>query len=411
MEAIHLTIQQARRFMLRHQGLLPPRSLAGKQGILEYLRRVSCIQFDPIDVTGRNHELVLQARVADFSVPMLYEVLYEDRHLVDAFDKNMCIYCTEDWPYFRRSRDIARKQLEGRSHPVIEAATRVHREIQERGPLSSGDLEMEESVRWPWGPTRLARAALEGMYFWGELVVHHKAGVRKVYDLAERCIPHDLLDAPEPNPSDEEYHDWRISRRIGSVGLLCNRGAEAWLGIEGTCSGARAQSLKRLTDRGEIREVRVEGLGLPAYMRAEDEATLDSVLAGACSLVSKPKAAVIAPLDNLLWDRRLAKELFGFEYTWEVYVPAVKRRYGYYVLPVLYGERFVARFEPVRDRKTKSMVVKNWWWEEGVDVEDMRMLAALSDCLDRFREFLGCKSTALEEPARASLPRLSTRTE
>ena len=371
---------------------------------MEFLRRVRCVQFDPIDIAGRNHELVLQARVADFSVPMLYEALYDDRELLDGFDKNMCIYCTEDWPYFKRSRETARRHLEGRSHPVVEASSRVRREIEERGPLSSGDLEMEDAVRWPWGPTRLARAALEGMYFWGELVIHHKTGVRKIYDLVERHIPRELLDMPEPNPSDEGYHDWRVHRRIGSVGILCNRGAEAWLGIEGTCSSARAQSIERLRGRGDILEVRVEGLDLPAYIRAQDYGTLESVLNRTGPDVDKPQAAAIAPLDNLLWDRRLARELFGFEYTWEVYVPPTKRRYGYYVLPVLYKDRFVARFEPVRDRKAKSMVVKNWWWEEGVDGADRDMRAALSSCLDRFRGFLGCTSMSVAEPAQASLP-------
>lgn len=402
MEAIRLSKEEARRFLLAYQALWPPRSLRGKEGLLQYLKTVKCVQFDPIDVTGRNHELVLQARVEDFSVPMLYEALYRDRTLVDGFDKNMCIYLTEDWPYFRRTREAARADLERKSHPVLEASERVRREIEARGALSSADLEMEEQVRWPWGPTRIARAALEAMYFWGELVVHHKEGVRKVYDLAERCIPSELLNAPEPNPADEEYHDWRICRRIGSVGLLCNRGVDAWLGIEGTSSAARAESIRRLLQRGEIQEVSVEGLAIPAYTRTGAIEALSWVL-GKDRDPAEPKAAAIGPIDNLIWDRRLTKDLFGFDYTWEVYVPAPKRRYGYYVLPVIYKDRFIARFEPVRDRKTKTMVVKNWWWEEGVDSTSRDIRAALSDCLQHFSGFLGCGSIRLEEAARQSL--------
>jgi uncharacterized protein YcaQ len=401
-EAIRLSKEEARRFLLAYQALWPPRSLRGKEGLLQYLKTVKCVQFDPIDVTGRNHELVLQARVEDFSVPMLYEALYRDRTLVDGFDKNMCIYLTEDWPYFRRTREAARADLERKSHPVLEASERVRREIEARGALSSADLEMEEQVRWPWGPTRIARAALEAMYFWGELVVHHKEGVRKVYDLAERCIPSELLNAPEPNPADEEYHDWRICRRIGSVGLLCNRGVDAWLGIEGTSSAARAESIRRLLQRGEIQEVSVEGLAIPAYTRTGAIEALSWVL-GKDRDPAEPKAAAIGPIDNLIWDRRLTKDLFGFDYTWEVYVPAPKRRYGYYVLPVIYKDRFIARFEPVRDRKTKTMVMKNWWWEEGVDSTSRDIRAALSDCLQHFSGFLGCGSIRLEEAARQSL--------
>lgn len=393
MDAIHLTQAQARRFFLSHQRLLPPRSLEGKAGLLEFFKRVRCVQFDPIDVTGRNHELVLQARVKGFSTPMLYEALYEDRALVDTFDKNMCIYCTEDWPYFRRNREGARRYFETKSHPVVDAAGSVREEIERRGPLSSADLEMEEAVRWPWGSTRLARAVLEAMYFWGELVVHRKVGVRKIYDLAERHISRVLLEAPEPNPSFESYHDWHIHRRVGSIGLMACRGTEGWLGIEGTDSARRTDSIKRLVARGDLRQVNIEGISVPFYMRTEDEGTL-----GACLNpgTDAPRAAVIAPLDNLMWDRRNIRELFGFDYTWEVYVPPGKRRYGYYVLPLLYGDRFVARFEPVRDRKSKAMVIKNWWWEDGVDPAAADMRRAITTCIDAFRVFLGCEIVRLD---------------
>ncbi len=399
MRTITLTKPQARRFILAHQGLWPPRSLEGKGGLLTYIRRVNCVQFDPLDIAGRNHELVLQARVGDFTPSMLHDALYADRRLVDAYDKNMCIYCIEDWPFFRRNREGARRSLESRSHPVVAAAEGVRHEVEQRGPLSSADLDLEQAVRWPWGPTRLARAALEGMYFWGELVIHHKEGVRKVYDLAERHIPRELLEAPEPNPSPDAYHDWHILRRLGSVGLLCNRGAEAWLGIEGTTSARRAQSLARLKDRGEVLEVQVDGLDKPAYMRARDESALEATFK---SETPAPQAAVLAPLDNLLWDRRMAHDLFGFDYTWEVYVPPAKRRYGYYVLPVLYGDRFVARFEPVRDRKAGKLVIRNWWWEPDVRPENEAMRAALRACLASFMGFLGCTGLQLDEPAIAA---------
>jgi uncharacterized protein YcaQ len=396
MEKIHLSKAQARRFLLAHQDLLPPRSLQGTDGIVDFVRRVNCIQFDPIDVTGRNHELVLQARVRDYSTARLYEALYEERRLLDGFDKNLCIYPTEDWPFFRRVREESRRQLERKSHPVIEAQAAIRREIEMRGPLCSSDIDLGQTVRWPWGMTRLSRATLEAMYFWGELVVHHKVGVRKYYDLCERHVPPNLLSAPEPHPSDEDYRDWRIHRRIGSVGLLRNKGVDAWLGIEGTQKQSRSDSILRLTTDGRLREVEVERFEEPMYMRSEDEPTLNLALR---EDLTRGHAAVLAPLDNLLWDRRLVSDLFGFDYTWEVYTPAAKRRFGYYVLPVLYGDKFVARFEPVRDRKSRTMVVKNWWWEENVERDDEELRLALHECLEAFRTFLGCDSTRVEDAA------------
>jgi uncharacterized protein YcaQ len=110
----------------------------------------------------------------------------------------------------------------------------------------------------------------------------------------------------------------------------------------------------------------------------------------------EPRAAVIAPLDNILWDRRLLLELYGFDYRWEVYVPGPKRRYGYYVLPVLCGDRFVARIDPAFDRASRTFVVQNWWWEQGVDTKDEAMLAAIGDCLAAFRAYLGATGIRLE---------------
>jgi uncharacterized protein len=111
------------------------------------------------------------------------------------------------------------------------------------------------------------------------------------------------------------------------------------------------------------------------------------------------RAAVIAPLDNLLWDRRMLKELFDFDYRWEVYVPAKKRRYGYYVLPVLYGEDFIARFEPVRDAKRRRLEIKNWWWEEGVDLGD-ELIAALVSCMESFLAYSGAERLGVGEEVR-----------
>jgi uncharacterized protein YcaQ len=255
-----LTKQQARRFVLAHQGLWPPHELEGKSGVLGHIRRVGCIQFDPLNIVGHNTELVLQARVSDFRPSMLQELLYEDRKLLDGLDKNMSIYCVEDWPYFRRRREAAMHYYGDSSQPATSVLPQVRKAIEERGPLSSIDLDFDQTVDWWWAPTRLARAALESMYFWGELIIHHKVNTRKVYDF--------------------------------------------------------------------------------------------------------------------------------FDYIWEVYKPVAERRYGYYVLPVLYGDRFVARFEPGRNKKSGALMIKNWWWEDGVN-PSKRMQSDLLDCFKRFLIYLG----------------------
>ncbi len=397
-EKVYLTRPQARRFMVAHQGLRSPRALEGKEGVLAYLNRVRCIQYDPLDVVGRNPELVLQSRVLNFRPGMLDELLYADRRLVDAWDKNMSIYPVEDWPYFRRHREAIRRSLDRRAKETMEILPDVRQALTERGPLSSLDLDMDQQVKWPWAPTRIARAALESMYSWGELIVHHKVHTRKVYDFAHNHLPGKLLDAPEPNTTEEAYHDWYMLRRIGSIGLLWNRSGDAWLGApHGIKSKARAAAIERLRARGELLEVEVEDVAPPLYLRSADAPTLERVLRAEDAA---PHAAFLAPLDNLIWDRRLTEALFDFSYVWEVYKPVVERRYGYYVLPVLYDDRFVARFEPARDKERSTLIVKQWWWEPGIEVTP-EMRDALRDAMARFLDYLELDEVQIADATRS----------
>lgn len=384
---MNLTQQQARRFVLAHQGLWPPYGLAGSDGILDYVRRVGCIQFDPLNIVGRNPDLVLQARLAGYRPEQLERLLYQERRLVDAYDKNLAIYPVEDWPYFFRNREASRRQP-GRSADAVEAVLPLVRQALERhGPHSSLDLQLDEVVDWAWAPTRLARAVLDSMYNWGELIVHHKVNTRKVYDLASRHLPAELLAAPDPNPTEEQYRDWMVLRRIGAVGLLWSRAGEAWLGARGLQTKQREATFARLWQRGCIVEVAVEGIDQPLYLRTQERTLLEQVLAGE---TPPGAAALIAPLDNLLWDRRLMTDLMGLTYRWEVYKPAAQRQYGYYVLPVLWGDRFVARCEPVRDKKTGALLIKNWWWEDDVSPSDA-LYQGLREGLRRFLAYLGAE--------------------
>jgi uncharacterized protein len=391
-----LTHEQARRFILAHQGLWPPRALAGRSGVMTIIRRLGCIQFDPLDVVGRNPELVLQSRIHDFRPEMLDALLYEERQLVDGWDRNMAIYPVEDWPSFSRQRDRVRRNPGKSAEAVASVLPQVREAIEARGPLSSLDLDFDRTVDWSWAPTRLARAALDSMYGWGELVVHHKVHTRKVYDFAHRHIPEEILTAPDPNETEADYQDWYVMRRLGGVGLMWDRAGSAWRPMTGIKSRGRRAALKRLHDAGRIVEVRVEGIEPPLYLRSEDAPTLESVLA---SGQPDPSAALIAPLDNLIWDRQFVETLFGFEYRWEVYKPAAEREYGYYVLPVLYGDRFVARFEPARNAPDGVLGIAGWWWEPDVVVTD-DMRRAIRRAFAAFLGYLGADRLQIADDIR-----------
>jgi uncharacterized protein YcaQ len=400
MPAIQINLSQARRFLLTYQGLYPPARLQGKHGIMDYIRKVGCIQFDPLNISGHNHELVLQARVDGFSPSDLKSLLYEDRRLVDGWDKMMSIYCVEDWPYFQRYRDYYRQRFTAPNHKAAEIIPQVRAALNERGPLSSIDLDMGHKIDWFWAPTRAARAALESMYYWGELVIHHKVNTRKVYDFARQCLPLGLIETPDPNPRDEDYFSWHIARRIRSVGLLWNRAGDAWLGIFKLKAAQREAAIQLLAQEQKIIEVRVDEIPYTFYAPAASRSLLESI-----PIQSEPnqnEVSFLAPLDNLLWDRRMVQALFGFNYRWEVYKPAREREFGYYVLPVLYGEHLIGRFEPRLDKKTRQLTMKNWWWEDGCQPSDQYM-AALREAFKRFAQFLGARSLRLEPAASQTL--------
>lgn len=397
-----LTNKQARQFILLKHGLLGAHKFIGKQGALEFVRQAGCIQFDPVDSCGKNAELTLQSRVKNFTKQTLSELLYTDRSLVDFPDKNLSIFPTEDWPYFQRYRQAAKDG--GRNFPELEELEKQAIEyIRINGAVSSDDLPIQGSIHWHssihwsgvWnGNTNAARAVLEQLYSTGVLIIHHKNGSRKYYDLAEKYLPAQLLDSPDPLPDDFEHKKWRVLRRIGAVGLLWNRPSDAWLNIWDMKSPERIQIFKELLSEGKILAVQVEGISAELYYRAEDHPLLETVLE---NRDYKPRCEFLAPLDCFLWDRKLIKALFGFEYSWEIYTPAPKRKYGFYVLPILYGDRFAGRIEAVCQSKTNVLLVKNIWYEDGIR-QTKKLLSEIDKTLKRFARFNQCGSIQFETP-------------
>lgn len=397
-----LTNKQARQFILLKHGLLGAHKFIGKQGALEFVRQAGCIQFDPVDSCGKNAELTLQSRVKNFTKQTLSELLYTDRSLVDFPDKNLSIFPTEDWPYFQRYRQAAKDG--GRNFPELEELEKQAIEyIRINGAVSSDDLPMQGSIHWHssihwsgvWnGNTNAARAVLEQLYSTGVLIIHHKNGSRKYYDLADKYLPAQLLDSPDPLPDDFAHKKWRVLRRIGAVGLLWNRPSDAWLNIWDMKSPERIQIFKELLSEGKILAVQVEGISAELYCRAEDHPLLETVLE---NRDYKPRCEFLAPLDCFLWDRKLIKALFDFEYSWEIYTPAPKRKYGFYVLPILYGDRFAGRIEAVCQSKTNVLLVKNIWYEDGIR-QTKKLLSEIDKTLKRFARFNQCGSIQFETP-------------
>lgn len=391
---LRITIEEARRFILGKQGLLGSHRFVGKEGALQYIQQAGCIQYDPVDVCGKNAELTLQSRVKGFTRSMLADLLYVDRLLVDYSDKELSIWSREDWPYFSGYRAMSKVHGAGfEGIPELEA--RAIAFIREHGPVSSDTLPIEGKIYWHssmhWSghwqnQSNAARSVLEQLYTDGVLLIHHKSGSRKYYDLAERYFSPELLNAENPCPDDMALLQWRIKRRVGAVGMLWNRRSDAWLGIN-MSTEQRNVAINALEADGIIVKAEVESIRSPLFFLAEDIPLMEAVRQGV--LDTKPRLEFLAPLDPMLWDRKLVEALWDYHYKWEIYTPVNQRKYGYYVLPILYGDKFVGRIEAAADRKAAMLVVRNIWYEDGVK-QTKKLARAIEGACRRLAKFNDC---------------------
>ena len=361
---MRVTPEAARRFLMARQLLAPARSVpGGPDGVLEVLRRLGSIQFDPIAVAGRNHDLMLHARVAGYE-PGWCDLLYERRQIFEVTNKALSFIPTSELPWYRVG--IGRKGPGFHAAILAEnaaVAERVLGRIRAEGPLSVRDFEPEHGAPKDWFgmPENVVRAALESYTVAGVIGLARREGNLRYYDVLDRLLPAELL-AHEVPVREQLQH--KLLSRYRAHGLLGAAGAGgAFDRIAPPRSTperlGRDALQKDLVELGAILPVEVEGLRAKRFVLAEERALLEDPPQPA------PSAAFIAPFDSLLWDTTLLKNVFDFEYVWEGFFSPPRRRWGYYVLPITFGDRIVGRIEPRIDHERARVEVLNIWWQAG----------------------------------------------
>jgi uncharacterized protein len=362
---VKVTSEAARRFLVARHLLAPARSLeGGPDAVLEVFRRLGSIQFDPLAVAGRNHDLVLHARVADYE-PAWCDLLYERREVFEAFNKGLSLVRTSDFPWFRARVSQSSPRLLAEN---AEVAEQVLEQVRADGPLSSLDLERARGSTTDWfgAPTNVVRAVLEAYAVTGVLGLARRDGNRRYYDLLERLLPADLLARQVPL-ADQLRH--RLLSRYRAHGFLGVGGGGDIFGGLGPAKSdperpelpGRTRLRDELIDEGELVPVEVEGVRGKRFVLSEEVALLEA------PPEPPPSVAFLPPFDPLVWDRALLGSLFDFDYVWELFFPPAKRRWGWYVLPMLFRDRLVGRIEPRIDRAARGVQVLNLWWEEGFE--------------------------------------------
>jgi len=394
----------ARRFLVLRHLLAPPRSLPAEPGsVLRVIDRVGSLQFDPLEIAGRNHDLVLLARVRDYRREWTDRWLYRDRVLYETYNKQLSIVPTAELPWYRLTWDRNHAEHSGGAFdehaPLVEE---LLTRIRDTGPLQPRDLGPRAAIDWYWRPTNQVRAVLEALAQAGVLGIARREGNLRVYDLVERLFPAELLARRVP---EREQRRHRLLSRYRGGGLLGTGGqAELWSG-SGRNSTERTELRAELVANGEIVPVTVDGIKGERFVVAGELPILDDavreVAAGEQPGGVDPGVAFLAPLDPLCWDRDLLRRLFDFDYVWEVYVPAAKRRWGYYVLPILYGDRLVGRIEPRIERRARTLRIAGLWWETGFDpLADSSFAPAFAEALEAHRAFGGVDRIALPRTVR-----------
>jgi uncharacterized protein YcaQ len=351
----------------------------------EFLRRFGSIQYDPIAVAGRSHDLVLHARIAGYE-PAWCESLYERREIFEAVNKGLSFVLTTDYPWFRgtQSRNARRVLAEN-----AQAAERVLERVRADGPLSALDFERQHgaTVDWFGVRTNVVRAVLEAYTVTGVLGLARRDGSRRYYDVVERLLPREVLESDVPL-RDQLRH--KMLSRYRAHGLLgASSGGDVFGGLGPAKPDPRYPEYpgrtalrEGLVEDGELVLVEVEGVRGARFVLRDEVELL------AAPPEPPPSVAFLSPFDPLVWDRALLGSLFEFDYVWDLFHPPAKRRFGWYVLPILFRDRFVGRIEPKIDRAGGRVEVLGLWWEEGFAPRRVEGLVdAMRDALRAYLRF------------------------
>lgn len=398
---MQLSLAEIRHLALACQGLngrwvLPD----GQAGAAEVVRRLGYVQIDTLHVVHRAHHHVVWSRFRDYQTSMLRELLAEDRRLFEWWTHAAAYIPMEDFRFYAprmgdRALSDGQKAWAADNQEVLD---RVLARIRVEGALGTSAFQAPEgatSGSW-WSGWKPAKRALEVMFNQGILLVSERRNFERIYDLRERVVPE---GADRPRPDAEETADYLLRRALLAYGALPDRHLWWW-----RLSRPGDGAVERAISRGLVTPIEVEGQDDEAwYAWSPALVALDQV--PAIDAAGVRRMYILSPFDNLIIRRPLMETVFGFDYRMECYLPKAKRQYGYFALPILWGDRFIGRVDTKADRKGKVLVLKQLTFEVDLDDSDL-VLAQLAAELRAFAAFNECDAFAVElvSPERLKVP-------
>ena len=391
MKSVPVSLEIARRMALHAQLLDGQVALpVGKEGVAKTIEALGYVQIDTISVVQRAHHHTLWNRRSDYEADMLHELQAVDRRVFEYWGHAASYLPMSDYRYYlprMRSFYAPVKSWEKYFIEKHEHLTgSVLERIQQEGPLSSKDFKPPPGTKrgewWDWKPDK---GALEVLFWRGQLMVTERRNFQRVYDLTERVLPQDV---DTRYPDDDELGRFLVHRALSAYGVAHEKEIREHIRAAG--KEVIAQSLADMVESGELIRIEVESFdGLNYYAMpelVEESSQLDKI---------PTKVRFISPFDNLIIQRERINRLFDFDYTIECYLPAAKRKYGYFSLPILWGDEFVGRLDSKADRKNNVLIVRNLVLEPHFQVSD-GFLGGFTEALADFAVFNQCESVEIE---------------
>ncbi|HVD01147.1 MAG TPA: crosslink repair DNA glycosylase YcaQ family protein [Candidatus Dormibacteraeota bacterium] len=363
---------EARRLAINAQRLAGPRLPATAEGLLEVARSLRCIQIDAVGIAGAPTQLLVPfSRVGPYDRALVDRLAFEDKTLFHYFAHAASLVLTEDFPIHWGSmrKYAARPDTWGaRIHEWMAENQALRRQVLEqiaaRGPLRSRDFENTARTDWRssgWTEGRSVNRMLEFLWVEGELTVAGRNGQERLWDLSERWFP---PWTPRERLAPEERSDRGVSHALRALGAATVRQVSNYFLRRSLRTGYPdlAGSLTRLGRSGAVLPVTIEGWKGDWYLHRDSLAFVE--------MPWQPRTELLSPFDNLIADRQRTSQLFGFDYTIEIYVPPAKRRRGYYAMPVLSGDTIIGTVDPSFDRRSRVLTLKRVALEPGVRLTD-----------------------------------------
>jgi uncharacterized protein YcaQ len=374
-----------------------------QHAVADVIQQLGYLQIDTISVVARTQEHTLWTRLPDFQAAMLYAAQREERSIFEYWGHAMSYLPMQDYRYYLPTMQSfhspngnwAKSRYEKVGHLIEPVLQRV----KEEGPLKSRDFEAPKSevsrTWWDWHPEKIV---LELLLWRGDLMVVERQGFQKIYDLAERVLPN-WVDTSFP--TDLEVGRYVVKRALRAYGLATEKEIRTFL--HEVKNGTVQAGIQSFLEEGSIQVVEIDSLPGECYYMAVE--SLENTLIPS---TAAREVHILSPFDNLIIQRARIAKLFDFQYSLECYLPAGKRAYGYYVMPILYGTQLIGRLDPKADRKTKTFLLRGIYFEESFQPDEIFFNRLVLRILEMMK-FNGCVRVELGfiKPERFQVPMIA----